>query len=325
MRSPQCYVSPTEKYSHAEKDAVLWVEVLLYWCCTDKGNTHTHLQTCTKGAALCPLGFFCFFHINGILRAVFIFFSNRKTRAHSVKTIRTAWRLYHIHIESFEFACQNFISCNISKRWANTASVYHSSTLSIIWSPTTELLRTHTQHTFRLILNNITCLTAIQEYCVHTRPAASGYSDWKQTWMFEGRKNLPNSSTRVMFQCIENTKQSSSRSLPLRLSLSRIPDISPFANIWPYMAAADEVSLHSMAPGYNVREHISMVTFYKQLFREWPLPYAQWMYTPAHAHKDPAHHCRIFITRRTTIISQLLKRGIPPRARWFTAPAWRCV
>lgn len=63
MRSPQCYVSPTEKYSHTEKDAVLWVEVLLYWCCPDKGDTHTHamlthLQTCTKGADLSPLGFF---------------------------------------------------------------------------------------------------------------------------------------------------------------------------------------------------------------------------------------------------------------------------
>lgn len=42
MRSPQCYVSPTEKYSHTEKDAVLWVEVLLYWCCPDKGDAHTH-------------------------------------------------------------------------------------------------------------------------------------------------------------------------------------------------------------------------------------------------------------------------------------------
>lgn len=47
MRSPQCYVSLTEKYSHTEKDAILQVEALLYWCCTDKGNIHrTHLQNC---------------------------------------------------------------------------------------------------------------------------------------------------------------------------------------------------------------------------------------------------------------------------------------
>lgn len=30
MRSPQCYVSLTEKYSHTEKDAILQVEALLY-------------------------------------------------------------------------------------------------------------------------------------------------------------------------------------------------------------------------------------------------------------------------------------------------------
>ncbi len=92
MRSPQCYVSLTEKYSHAEKDAILQVEALLYWCCTDKGNihrthmhackhtrthTHTHTHTHTetqkhshtytkkgKGAALSPFGIF---RVNGIL------------------------------------------------------------------------------------------------------------------------------------------------------------------------------------------------------------------------------------------------------------------
>lgn len=48
MRSPQCYVSLTEKYSHTEKDAILQGEALPYWCCTDEGNihcTHTHTES----------------------------------------------------------------------------------------------------------------------------------------------------------------------------------------------------------------------------------------------------------------------------------------
>lgn len=64
VRSPQCYVSLTEKNSHAEKDAILQVEALLYWCCTDKGNTHrthmharkhTHIHsyTCLEGKRGC--------------------------------------------------------------------------------------------------------------------------------------------------------------------------------------------------------------------------------------------------------------------------------
>lgn len=62
MRSPQCYVSLTEKYSHTEKDAILQVEALC--CFTDVAQTRviytehtctackhalTHSNTSTKG------------------------------------------------------------------------------------------------------------------------------------------------------------------------------------------------------------------------------------------------------------------------------------
>lgn len=79
MRSPQCYVSPTEKYSHTEKDAVLWVEVLLYWCCPDKGDTHTpcsHICRHAQKGLIC-LHWDFYFHIKGILRTSFIFLTGK--------------------------------------------------------------------------------------------------------------------------------------------------------------------------------------------------------------------------------------------------------
>lgn len=57
-----------------------------------------------------------------------------------------------------------------------------------------------------------------------------------------------------------------------------------------------------------------METLYKQLFRVTAALYPMNTRTPTQAHKDPAHHRHIFITRNTAINLQPLKRGIPPRA-----------
>lgn len=185
MRSPPCYVSPTEKYSHAEKDAVLWVEVLLYWCCTDKGNTHTHTQCshisrhAQKGLLCVHWDFFfflCFWDFEGWLHFFFFFF-NRKTRAHSPSRqlvqpegyFTFTLNRFHLHVK-LSYQQKGEIIKHL------LITVQHC--VYIIWSQTTELLLTHPQHAFLLILNNITCLTAVQEYCVRARPAASGHGAW---------------------------------------------------------------------------------------------------------------------------------------------------
>lgn len=119
MRSPQCYVSPTEK--HTEKDAVLWVEVLLYWCCTDKGNTHTHTQ-CSHICRHAQKGLLCvhwdfFFPMLMGFWGLALFFFSTGNLGHTLCQDNQDSLKAILHLHWIILICVlYFICCNISKK-----------------------------------------------------------------------------------------------------------------------------------------------------------------------------------------------------------------